>query len=106
MADMTFLATLKQECAAAAKNFAEKQASSKAEMAAIEKAKTILSKGVTVFVQKGDNDPYSDDASTDDDKKAAVRSNLVKVLKALSHKVGSFAMMELASSASTDPFEK
>lgn len=107
MADMTFLSTLKQECEAAAKSFAEKQASAKAEMAAIEKAKSILSDGVKVFfVQTAENDPYADDASTDDDKKAAIRSNLVKALKTLSHKVGSFAMMELASSASTDPFEK
>merc|ERR1719262_1609291 len=104
---MTFLTTLKMECAAAATSFAEKQATSKAEMAAIEKAKSILSDGVKVFfVQTAENDPYADDASTDDDKKAAIRSNLVKALKTLSHKVGSFAMMELASSASTDPFEK
>merc|ERR1719159_1149958 len=107
MADMTFLSTLKQSCETAAKEFAEKSASAKAEMAAIEKAKSVLSEGVKVFfVQTAQNDPYADDASMDDDKKAAVRTRLVNDLKALSHKVGSFAMMELASSASTDPFEK
>merc|ERR1719213_151586 len=107
MADMTFLSTLKSECATAATAFAEKTASAKGEMAAIEKAKSILSEGVKVFfVQTKTNDPFADDASTDDDKRAAVRKHLVDDLKALSHKVGSFAMMELASSASQDPFEK
>merc|ERR1719159_1478720 len=107
MADMTFLSTLKSECAASATAFTEKSASAKAEMAAIEKAKSILGEGVKVFfVQTAQNDPYADDASADDEKKAAVRAHLVQDLKELSHKVGSFAMMELASSASTDPFEK
>merc|ERR1719321_1871934 len=104
---MTFLSTLKQECATAATEFAEKQATSKGEMAAIEKAKSILSEKVKVFfVQTAERDPFADDSSSDDDKRAAVRSHLVADLKALSHKVGSFAMMELASSASQDPFEK
>merc|ERR1719213_1600867 len=107
MADMTFLSTLKSECATAATAFAEKTASAKGEMAAIEKAKSILSEGVKVFfVQTKTNDPFADDASTDDDKRAGVRSKLVAQLKTLSHNTGSYAMMELASSASTDPFEK
>jgi len=109
MADMTFLSTLKQECETAAKEWAEKQASAKAEMAAIEKAKSILSDRVKVFlngfVQTASADPW-DDSSADDDKKAAVRSRLVAELKTLSHSTGSYAMMELASSASQDPFEK
>merc|ERR1719271_794059 len=50
LADMTFLSTLKQECETAAKEWAEKQASAKAEMAAIEKAKSILSDRVKVFL--------------------------------------------------------
>merc|ERR1719482_493542 len=110
MADMTFLSTLKTDWAEAAKSFEEKKADSKAEMAAIEKAKSILADGVKVFlsgfVQTAQSDPYADDSSADDDKRAAVRARLVRDLKDLSHKVGSFAMMELASSASTDPFEK
>jgi len=110
MADMSFLSTLKTDCAEAAKSFEEKKADSKAEMAAIEKAKSILADGVKVFlsgfVQTAQSDPYADDSSADDDKRAAVRARLVRDLKDLSHKVGSFAMMELASSASTDPFEK
>merc|ERR1719387_3163574 len=110
MSDMSFLSTLKTDCAEAAKSFEEKKADSKAEMAAIEKAKSILADGVKVFlsgfVQTAQSDPYADDSSADDDKRAAVRARLVRDLKDLSHKVGSFAMMELASSASTDPFEK
>merc|ERR1719387_3322859 len=49
MADMTFLSTLKTECETAASEFEAKVASSKGEMAAIEKAKSILSEGVKVF---------------------------------------------------------
>jgi chromosome segregation ATPase len=107
MADTVFLSTLKTECETAAKEFAEKETTSKGEMAAIEKAKSILSEKVKVFfVQTAERDPFADDASTDDEKRAAVRAHLVADLKALSHKVSSFAMMELASSASQDPFEK
>jgi len=106
MADMTFLSTLKQECESAAKGWSEKQAAAKAEMGAIEKAKSILADRVKVFfVQTAANDPF-DDSSGDDDKKAAVRAKLVDVMKVLSHKMGSYAMMELASAAATDPFEK
>merc|ERR1719146_41420 len=46
------------------------------------------------------------DAGDEDEKTAAKRSQLVGELKALGHKLNSYAMMELASSAAADPFEK
>merc|ERR1719146_167182 len=46
------------------------------------------------------------DAGDEDEKTAAKRSKLVNQLKSLGHKLNSYAMMELASSAAADPFEK
>merc|ERR1719146_561327 len=46
------------------------------------------------------------DAGDEDEKTAAKRSKLVGQLKSLGHKLNSYAMMELASSAAADPFEK
>merc|ERR1719146_59908 len=46
------------------------------------------------------------DAGDEDEKTAAKRSKLVGQLKSLGHKLKSYAMMELASSAAADPFEK
>jgi len=106
MADTVYVSTLTSECKEAADAWTEKQASGKAEMAAIEKAKSILSERVKVFfVQTGAKDPNMG-AENDDEKTAVVRSKLVTQLKSLGHKLNSYAMMELASSAAADPFEK
>lgn len=103
-ADAAFLASLQQECEAAAAAWADKEKTGKDEMAAIEKAKGILAERVKVFfVQTGKDDPQSD---VDDEKTAVARNKLVSMLKNLGHKVNSFAMMELAASAAADPFEK
>merc|ERR1719399_1418981 len=83
-------------------------------MAVIEKAKSILAERVKVFVQvqgkmgkvakvaakKGDGD---DD---DDSKDTVMRKKIVQKLKDLSHKFSSYALMEMVSVASADPFEK
>merc|ERR1719387_2943776 len=50
-ADEEYSATLKTECETAASEWAERQKSAKEEMAAIEKAKEILSTGVTALTQ-------------------------------------------------------
>merc|ERR1719265_946231 len=106
MSDTVYVDTLKGECSEAADEWAMKQKSAKDEMAAIEKAKTILSERVKVFfVQTGAKDPF-DGAEGDDEKTAEKRSKLVGQLKNLGHKLNSYAMMELASSAAADPFEK
>jgi hypothetical protein len=111
-ADVAYLESLTAECAEASKGWGERQASAKEEMAVIEKAKSILAGGVRVLTQvdghpsagllqtnKGDDD-------VEDDKETRMRNNLVGKLKGLSHQFKSYALMELVSVASSDPFEK
>merc|ERR1719502_1790351 len=50
-ADESYLASLKSECQARAVEFEEAMKSAKDEVAAITKASTILSEGVTAFIQ-------------------------------------------------------
>merc|ERR1719487_2814528 len=107
-ADVAYLDSLKLECSETAASWEERQKSAKEEMAVIEKAKSILAAGVKVFVQvagkthvaakKGDGD--------DDNKDGAMRQRVVDKLKDLSHKFKSYALMEMVSVASSDPFEK
>merc|ERR1740130_2662147 len=52
-ADEEYASTLNTECETSAKEWAARQASAKAEMAAIDKAKEILSSGVVAFAQVG-----------------------------------------------------
>merc|ERR1719502_2633155 len=49
--DESYVATLKSECQARAMEFEEAMKSAKDEVAAISKASTILSEGVTAFIQ-------------------------------------------------------
>merc|ERR1719440_2058711 len=68
-ADEEYSANLKTECETAAHEWAERQESAKAEMAAIDKASEILASGVTAFVQvktKRSFDFDSDSASESD----------------------------------------
>merc|ERR1719159_1249318 len=86
-ADETYAATLAQDCSATHLAWEERQASAKGEMAAIDKAKEILSEGVKVFVQFSDKksskkSPDSDDDEVED-KKTIVRERLAKKLKDL-----------------------
>merc|ERR1719265_1107066 len=68
MADSVYVSTLQGECREAGEAWTEKQASGKAEIAAIEKAKSILSERVKVFfVQTGAKDPNMG-AENDDEK--------------------------------------
>jgi len=91
--------------------WADRQKSAAEEMAVIEKAKSILAERVKVFVQvKGKTAAVSkkgdDDDDDDDSKDAVMRKKIVKKLKDLSHKFSSYALMEMVSVASADPFEK
>merc|ERR1719262_1265876 len=54
-ADEEYSAGLKTECETAASEWAERQESAKAEMAAIDKASEILASGVTALVQMNTN---------------------------------------------------
>jgi chromosome segregation ATPase len=100
VADMFYLDNLKQECTLAAEEWADRQASAKGEIAAIDKAKEILTAKVKVLVQK--DDPYE----SDDGPEATKRNALVQKLQTLGHKFSSYAMMEMAGAAAQDPLEK
>jgi len=102
MTDSMYLDNLKQECEQAAKEWAERQKSAAGEIAAIEKAKEILQSKVKVLVQF----PDDDGAPADDSQQAAMRKRLVDELQGMGHKFKSYAMMEMASAATQDPFVK
>jgi hypothetical protein len=101
---------LKGECETAAKAWEERQKGAAEEMAAIQKAKDILTSGVRVFMQvtssnsKGSNtkgfiDEHSVTDDDDDDKVEKTRAAVVQKLKDLAHTSHSFAMLEMASAA-------
>jgi chromosome segregation ATPase len=111
-ADETYVATLTQDCSATHLQWEERQASAKGEMAAIDKAKEILSEGVKVFLQSSDKKASKNTKKNDgdddevEDKQEQVRHRLAEKLKDLSHTFKSYALMEMVSAASSDPFEK
>merc|ERR1712124_171256 len=76
-------------------------------MGAIEKAKEILVSGVKAFVQVTTKTRrWSPDDSDEDDSTAAARTKVVDLLKKLSTDHHSFALAQVASMASSDPFVK
>merc|ERR1719181_1404551 len=77
-ADEEYSANLKTECETAAHEWATRQESAKAEMAAIDKASEILASGVTALVQTGTQKRSFDDDSDDDDAQNEARNKLVK----------------------------
>merc|ERR1719428_1452699 len=105
-ADVAFLDTLTQECAETHSAWEERQKSAKDEMAVIEKAKSILADRVKVFVQVSGKTGMKKNDGDEDDKESATRQKLVNQLKSLSHQFKSYALMEMVSVASSDPFEK
>jgi len=94
--DETYLRDLNTNCAAKAAEWEERQKSAAGEMAAIAKAKEILSEGVKVFLQM-------DSKTKDDDIK---RAQVSKILKDLATKDHVYALSQLASAARSDPFGK
>merc|ERR1719359_1843689 len=103
-ADEEYSTNLKTECETAAKEWAARQESAKAEMAAIDKASEILASGVTALVQVRTNKSFDDDS--EDDAQSEMRQKLVKHIQRLGKKFHSFGLMQLASVASSDPFVK
>merc|ERR1719463_265274 len=93
VADMFYVDNLKQECASAAGEWADRQKSAKGEIAALDKAKEILTAKVKVLVQK--DDPYESDEA-ESTPESAKRNNLIQKLQTLGHKFSSYAMMEMA----------
>merc|ERR1719387_3322533 len=105
-ADEEYVTTLKQECQARAVEFEETMKSGKDEIAAIEKAKTILAEGVTAFVQissKTRRFSFDDDEG---DEIAARRAKVVEVFKRVAANRHSYVFAQMANMASADPFEK
>merc|ERR1719191_1911899 len=110
-ADEEYVGTLKMECQARAVEFEETMKSGKDEIAAIEKAKTILEEGVTAFVQISSktrrfSTKFSNDDEDESDEIAERRAKIVQIFKDISANRHSFVFAQLANMAASDPFEK
>merc|ERR1719235_432136 len=106
-ADEEYSKNLKTECETTAMEWDARQKSAKEEMAAIDKASEILTTGVVAFAQVGvkhlsDMDMDDDDTSSN----SYLRSRLSDKLTKLGKKYHSFALMQLAGRANSDPFVK
>merc|ERR1719265_151651 len=96
--DQSYLADLKQDCAAKATEWDERQKSAAEEVATIEKAKEILSSGVKVFLQV---DKSANDAD------ALKREQVSKLLRDLAQENHVYALSQIASEAQAGgPFYK
>jgi hypothetical protein len=98
-ADEEYLAATTSECDEKTASWGNRQEEANAEMAAIDQAKEILSKGVVVLVQTSASTARR---SADNDK----RDRVVALLRGLGRRFNSFGLLQAASSASADPFEK
>merc|ERR1719235_761405 len=106
-ADEEYAGTLKTECEAKSAEWDARQKSAKAEMGAIDKAKEILVSGVKAFVQvSAKTRRMSADDSDDEDAQTGVREKVVNILNQLSNDHHSYALAQLVSIASSDPFVK
>jgi len=105
-ADEVYSENLTTECEMAAKEWAARQESAKAEMAAIDKASEILASGVTALVQTKTRRSFDDDSDGENDAQSELRQKLVRKIQHLGKKFHSFGLMQLASVASSDPFVK
>lgn len=123
-ADEEYSETLKTECQIKSSDWSLRQKEASAETAAIEKAKDILVSGVKAFVQVSQgtklrthrkslnsNEEEEDDSDSDDEddeqaRMGASRNKVITILKKLGRSHHSFKLMQIASSAATDPFVK
>merc|ERR1719399_1406254 len=109
-ADEEYSTNLKTECEETATSWADRQKSAKEEMAAIEKAKEILVSGVTAFSQVSMKNRRASDLRADglDDREEAddVRVRLAQKFQSPGKKFHSFALMQMAGAAASDPFVK
>lgn len=105
-ADEKYLTALKTECSTANEEWSERKKSATAEMAALDKAKSILT-NVNVFTD--DSDPYlgaADDGDNPESKDSTVRKRVVYQLKSLGHRYNNYGMLEIACAAADDGFDK
>jgi len=96
-ADEKALKSVTAECTAAADAWAKRQSEAKAEQAAIEKAKEILSSRVTVLVQVQQKTRDVDSINRQ------TRGKLVQHFRNLGNRLHSLAMLNLVSVVSSDP---
>merc|ERR1719484_310598 len=85
-----------------ATEWAARQKQAGEETAAIEKAKEVLSEGVKVFLQTSTHLTTESKMEGDMDS----RSQVVSILRRVSKKAHSYALMQLLASAQSDPFGK
>jgi len=107
-ADEEYSKNLKTECETTAMEWDARQKSAKEEMAAIDKASEILTTGVVAFSQVGVQHKmkHFSGMDMDDDDASDTRHRLSSKLSQLGKKYHSFALMQLAGSAASDPFVK
>jgi len=99
-ADEKTLKSVTAECTEAAAAWDSRQSGAKSEMAAIEKAKEILSKGVTVLIQ------FKKHSSSGHDIPQKTRVKLVNHFREMGARLHSLAMLNLVSVVSSDPMEQ
>jgi len=97
--DEKYLEELTASCSAKAAEWATRQKDAGEEMAAIAKAKEVLSEGVKVFLQTSSRTRVGE-------ADAALRAQAVKVLSGLAKRFHTFGLIELSSRAKSDPFGK
>jgi len=100
-ADQMYLATLNLECSKTSKQWENRQKAAKEEMAAIAKAKEILSERVTVMMAQEQVEDGPDAAQVQNDVK--VRQSLINHFRKLGTQLHSLAMLNLVSVASAEP---
>merc|ERR1719375_279740 len=97
VADESYLADLKMDCASKSKEWSERQKSVAEELAAIAKAKEILTAGVKMFLQV---------KRSTGDVDVVKRQRVVTILRNLAQQGHVYALSQLASEAQSDQFAK
>merc|ERR1719217_1288150 len=109
-ADEAYAEEIKTECETKATEWEARQKSAKEELGALDKAKSILAEGVKALVQvQSSRRANSKSLSLNFDDMDAVsdaRQRISKKLRSIGMKYHSFALMQLASVAASDPFVK
>jgi len=98
-ADTKYLSELRMSCSKKAEEWEQRQKDAGEEMAAIAKAKEILTEGVKVFLQVKST-------LKDDDEDSNVRNQVASILKKIAKKTPAFALTQLVSAAKSDTFGK
>jgi len=106
-ADEKYLQELQIQCHNAAGAWEGRQEAAREEISAIHKAVEILSEGVKFFFVQNPDDYETDSQEEEsDDKTIEARRKVVQKLKDMSSRFNSFALMDVAGAATSDPFVK